>query len=52
MRYIAKVLKSSLHQKFPEASEDELLKVETLTCLKMSFCPQLVTECSLLSLLM
>lgn len=30
MRYIAKVLKSSLHKKFPDASEDELLKVETL----------------------
>ncbi|XP_038147744.1 ras GTPase-activating-like protein IQGAP2 [Cyprinodon tularosa] len=27
MRYIAKVLKQSLHQKFPEASEDELLKI-------------------------
>uniref|UniRef100_A0A7N8WUM6 IQ motif containing GTPase activating protein 2 n=1 Tax=Mastacembelus armatus TaxID=205130 RepID=A0A7N8WUM6_9TELE len=27
MRYIAKVLKNSLHKKFPEASEDELLKV-------------------------
>ncbi|XP_037537000.1 ras GTPase-activating-like protein IQGAP2 [Nematolebias whitei] len=27
MRYIAKVLKNSLHQKFPEASEDELLKI-------------------------
>lgn len=30
MRYIAKVLKNSLHKKFPDASEDELLKVETL----------------------
>uniref|UniRef100_A0A3Q3FTN9 IQ motif containing GTPase activating protein 2 n=1 Tax=Kryptolebias marmoratus TaxID=37003 RepID=A0A3Q3FTN9_KRYMA len=27
MRYIAKVLKNSLHQKFPEATEDELLKI-------------------------
>ncbi|XP_041856233.1 ras GTPase-activating-like protein IQGAP2 [Melanotaenia boesemani] len=27
MRYIAKVLKNSLHEKFPEASEDELLKI-------------------------
>nr|XP_041567035.1 ras GTPase-activating-like protein IQGAP2 isoform X6 [Taeniopygia guttata] len=27
MRYIAKVLKSSLHDKFPDATEDELLKV-------------------------
>lgn len=27
MRYIAKVLKNSLHEKFPDASEDELLKV-------------------------
>ncbi|XP_077646344.1 ras GTPase-activating-like protein IQGAP2 isoform X2 [Lonchura striata] len=27
MRYIAKVLKSSLHEKFPDATEDELLKV-------------------------
>jgi len=28
MRYIAKVLKKSLHAKFPDASEDELMKVE------------------------
>ncbi|XP_068782273.1 ras GTPase-activating-like protein IQGAP2 isoform X12 [Struthio camelus] len=27
MRYIAKVLKSSLHEKFPDATEDELLKI-------------------------
>nr|XP_057926042.1 ras GTPase-activating-like protein IQGAP2 [Doryrhamphus excisus] len=27
MRYVAKVLKNCLHEKFPEASEDELLKV-------------------------
>uniref|UniRef100_A0A3Q3JBN9 IQ motif containing GTPase activating protein 2 n=1 Tax=Monopterus albus TaxID=43700 RepID=A0A3Q3JBN9_MONAL len=27
MRYIAKVLKSSLHEKFPDASEDELMKI-------------------------
>lgn len=27
MRYIAKVLKNTLHEKFPDASEDELLKV-------------------------
>ncbi|CAG5922527.1 unnamed protein product [Menidia menidia] len=27
MRYIAKVLKKTLHEKFPEASEDELLKI-------------------------
>ncbi|KAG7278328.1 hypothetical protein CRUP_029933 [Coryphaenoides rupestris] len=27
MRYIAKVLKNSLHAKFPEATEDELLKI-------------------------
>uniref|UniRef100_A0A8D0FQ38 IQ motif containing GTPase activating protein 2 n=1 Tax=Strix occidentalis caurina TaxID=311401 RepID=A0A8D0FQ38_STROC len=27
MRYIAKVLKSSLHEKFPGATEDELLKI-------------------------
>ncbi|XP_071587595.1 ras GTPase-activating-like protein IQGAP2 isoform X2 [Heliangelus exortis] len=27
MKYIAKVLKSSLHEKFPEATEDELLKI-------------------------
>lgn len=34
MRYIAKVLKNSLHKKFPDASEDELVKVETLeSCL-------------------
>ena len=33
MRYIAKVLKNSLHEKFPDASEDELLKVEALTCI-------------------
>lgn len=30
MRYIAKTLKSSLHEKFPDASEDELMKVEVL----------------------
>lgn len=30
MRYIAKVLKNSLHEKFPDASEDELMKVEAL----------------------
>lgn len=33
MRYIAKVLKNSLHEKFPDASEDELLKVEALKCI-------------------
>ncbi|KAM6930326.1 LOW QUALITY PROTEIN: ras GTPase-activating-like protein IQGAP2 [Xenentodon cancila] len=27
MRYIAKVLKNTLHKKFPEASEDDLLKI-------------------------
>lgn len=27
MRFIAKVLKDSLHEKFPDAGEDELLKV-------------------------
>ncbi|KAM9367417.1 ras GTPase-activating-like protein IQGAP2 isoform 1-T1 [Phaethornis superciliosus] len=27
MKYIAKVLKSSLHEKFPDATEDELLKI-------------------------
>ncbi|KAJ7311371.1 hypothetical protein JRQ81_006990, partial [Phrynocephalus forsythii] len=27
MRFIAKVLKNSLHEKFPDASEDELLKI-------------------------
>uniref|UniRef100_A0A3P9M2K9 IQ motif containing GTPase activating protein 2 n=1 Tax=Oryzias latipes TaxID=8090 RepID=A0A3P9M2K9_ORYLA len=27
MRYIAKVLKNSLHEKFPEASEDDVLKI-------------------------
>ncbi|XP_072290107.1 ras GTPase-activating-like protein IQGAP2 [Eucyclogobius newberryi] len=27
MRYMAKVLKDSLHEKFPDASEDELLKI-------------------------
>ncbi|XP_078105764.1 ras GTPase-activating-like protein IQGAP2 [Sander vitreus] len=27
MRYIAKVLKNSLHEKFPDASEDELMKI-------------------------
>uniref|UniRef100_A0A3Q0T8C6 IQ motif containing GTPase activating protein 2 n=1 Tax=Amphilophus citrinellus TaxID=61819 RepID=A0A3Q0T8C6_AMPCI len=27
MRYIAKVLKNSLHERFPDASEDELLKI-------------------------
>jgi hypothetical protein len=28
LRYIAKVLKNSIHEKFPDASEDELLKVD------------------------
>uniref|UniRef100_A0A672GNP8 IQ motif containing GTPase activating protein 2 n=1 Tax=Salarias fasciatus TaxID=181472 RepID=A0A672GNP8_SALFA len=27
MRYISKVLKNSLHEKFPDASEDELMKI-------------------------
>lgn len=27
MRFISKVLKDSLHEKFPDATEDELLKV-------------------------
>ncbi|CAG07881.1 unnamed protein product [Tetraodon nigroviridis] len=27
MRYIAKVLKNSLHEKFPDSSEDELMKI-------------------------
>ena len=27
MRFIAKVLKDSIHEKFPDATEDELLKV-------------------------
>lgn len=35
MRYIAKVLKNSLHEKFPDASEDELMKVEALGCINM-----------------
>ena len=30
MRYIAKVLKNTLHEKFPDATEDELLKVRGL----------------------
>lgn len=33
MRYIAKVLKNSLHAKFPDASEDELMKVEIWKCI-------------------
>lgn len=32
MRYIAKVLKNSLHEKFPDASEEELMKVEVPEC--------------------
>nr|XP_008510540.1 PREDICTED: ras GTPase-activating-like protein IQGAP2 [Equus przewalskii] len=28
LRYIAKVLKNSIHEKFPDATEDELLKVD------------------------
>lgn len=32
MRYIAKVLKNSLHEKFPDASEDELMKVDIPEC--------------------
>lgn len=35
MRYIAKVLKNSLHEKFPDASEDELMKVEALGCINI-----------------
>lgn len=31
MRFIAKVLKDSLHDKFPDAGEDELLKVRIYT---------------------
>lgn len=31
MRFIAKVLKDSLHEKFPDAGEDELLKVSMST---------------------
>lgn len=31
MRFISKVLKDSLHEKFPDATEDELLKVCILT---------------------
>lgn len=31
MRYVAKVLKNSLHEKFPDATEDELLKVNVLS---------------------
>lgn len=31
MRFIAKVLKDSLHEKFPDAGEDELLKVRIYT---------------------
>lgn len=27
MRYIAKVLKDTLHEKFPDSSDDDLLKV-------------------------
>lgn len=27
MRFISKVLKDTLHEKFPDATEDELLKV-------------------------
>lgn len=31
MRFIAKVLKDSLYEKFPDAGEDELLKVRSWT---------------------
>lgn len=41
MRYIAKVLKNTLHEKFPDATEDELLKVRALTSCR-SFHPVLV----------
>lgn len=37
MRYIAKVLKNSLHEKFPDASEDELMKVEALKSINIYF---------------
>ena len=33
MRFIAKVLKDSLHEKFPDAGEDDLLKVRIWTTL-------------------
>lgn len=36
MRYIAKVLKNSLHEKFPDASEDELMKVEVPECTELT----------------
>lgn len=31
MRFIAKVLKDTLNEKFPDATEDELLKVSSLS---------------------
>ena len=52
MRYIAKVLKNSLHEKFPDASEDELMKVAALKSIKIncihfpsqpSICPLVVS---------
>lgn len=36
MRYIAKVLKNSLHEKFPEASGDDVLKVFVLNMFTIS----------------
>lgn len=30
MRFISKVLKDTLHEKFPDATEDELLKVQSI----------------------
>lgn len=40
MRFIAKVLKDSLHEKFPDAGEDELLKVRLKTSAHIGLFPE------------
>lgn len=40
MRFVSKVLKDSLHEKFPDATEDELLKV----CTRAGAVPEEGTE--------
>lgn len=44
MRFISKVLKDSLHEKFPDATEDELLKVGVQTGRNPGFLVGLITN--------
>lgn len=47
LRYTAKVLRDSLHEKFPQASEEELYKVSTLfpqsEMMSVNFCVSVYT---------